>query len=102
VQDPVSYTDAFEREHGCTVDEWRMWLPGAVRDAPLAFDGIRAACARIGDGSLQLQWQALAPRQIALVRLPRLLVSYRFDGVDAEARARFMRHFDLYMQRGGG
>jgi hypothetical protein len=102
VQDPASYTDAFEREHGCTVDEWRMWLPGAVGDAPLVFDGIHSARVRIGDGSLQLRWQALAPRQIALVRIARLLVSYRFDHIADAERARFMRRFDLFMQRGGG
>jgi hypothetical protein len=34
--------------------------------------------------------------------VPRLGVSYRFDGVDTEARREFMRYFDLYTQRGGG
>lgn len=102
MQDPATYTEVFEREHGCTVDEWRMWLPGAVADAPLAFDDPHTARVRLGDGSLQLQWQALPPRQIALVRLPRLRVSYRFAHVPAAERARFMQRFDLYMQRGGG
>jgi hypothetical protein len=102
MQDPATYTDAFEREHGCTVDEWLMWLPGAAGDSPLSFDGAGTARVRIGDGSLQLHWQALPQRQIAQVRLPRLRVSYRFDGVSEDARARFMQRFDLYMQRGGG
>ena len=71
----------------------------------------RAAAARcrpaeadvdIEGGRLRLHWQALPPRQIALVRLPRLAVQFRFEGLSDDARQRFMRYFDLYMQRGGG
>jgi hypothetical protein len=102
VQDPATYTEAFEREHGCTADEWRMWLPGAVAGAAMDVKDNDSARIRIGDGTLQLQWQALPPRQIALIRMPRLHVSYRFNDVAAAARARFMQRFDLYMQRGGG
>jgi hypothetical protein len=102
MHDPATYTDAFEREHGCTVDEWRMWLPGAAGGATLAFDDTDSATLQIGAGRLRLHWQALPPRQIALVRLPRLHVRYHFDGVDAEHRTRFMQRFDLFMQRGGG
>jgi hypothetical protein len=39
---------------------------------------------------------------IALVRLPRLHVSFCFAGRDADQRLVFMKRFDLYMQRGGG
>jgi hypothetical protein len=39
---------------------------------------------------------------IALLRMPRLLVAFRFQGLDADARYAFMKRFDLYMQRGGG
>ena len=41
-------------------------------------------------------------RVIALLRLQRLAVSFRFEGVDEAARLRFMQHFDLSTQRGGG
>jgi hypothetical protein len=34
--------------------------------------------------------------------MPRLLVRFRFAGVDEVARNTFMKRFDLYMQRGGG
>ena len=44
----------------------------------------------------------LPPRQIALIRLPRLAVSFKFAGVADEVRHAFMKRFDLYMQRGGG
>jgi hypothetical protein len=36
------------------------------------------------------------------VRLPRLHVSFSFDGVGDAQRARFMKRFDLYTHRGGG
>ena len=35
-------------------------------------------------------------------RMPRLAVSFEFDAVDEATRQTFMRHFDLYTQRGGG
>ena len=57
---------------------------------------------QIGTGELQLRWQALAQRQVTLMCLPRLRVRYQFDGVSDGERTAFMRHFDLYTQRGGG
>ena len=95
------YAASFDREMGCTEVEWLSWLPGAVGDHPLTID-VRRATVDIGAGHLQLRWQALSPRQIALARLPRLAVEFRFDDLDEAARWRFMRYFDLYTQRGGG
>lgn len=96
------YAAAFEREQGCTEAEWLAWLPGAVRDQPLVLAPGHALI-RIGDGRLDVTWQVLPPRQIALIRLPRMAIAFRFDDlVDEAARQRFMRYFDLYMQRGGG
>jgi len=95
------YPPGFDREMGCTEREWLTWLPGAVRDQPLTL-GAAEASVDIEGGRLRLTWQVLAPRQIALMRMPRLAAQFRFDGVSDDARQRFMRYFDLYMQRGGG
>jgi hypothetical protein len=96
------YAAAFERELGCTEREWLMWLPRAVHGHALALAG-GAATVIVGEGRLQLAWQELPPRQIALARLPRLAVQFAFDAAIAEAtRQDFMRRFDLYMMRGGG
>ncbi len=95
------YAAVFDREMGCTESEWRGWLPGAVRDQALTLSSAQAVVG-LPPGRLRLDWQVLPPRQIGLVRLPRLAVQFRFDGVDAEERLRFMRYFDLYMHRGGG
>jgi hypothetical protein len=95
------YPEAFDREMGCTEAEWLVWLPGAVKGRPVEAAGGRARVA-IGTGQLMLAWHILPPRQIALMRIPRLAVSFRFSGVDEAPREAFMRYFDLYTQRGGG
>jgi hypothetical protein len=53
-------------------------------------------------GSLRIEWRQAPPRAIGLVRLPRLHVSFAFDGVGDAPRAAFMKRFDLYTHRGGG
>ncbi|MEI8155384.1 MAG: hypothetical protein WCH60_00855 [Burkholderiales bacterium] len=95
------YPERFEREMGCTEADWLRWLPGAVGDNLWKLQE-HSAGVRIGEGALGLKWQAGAPRVIALVRMPRLLVSFRFAGLDDAQRYAFMQRFDLYMQRGGG
>jgi hypothetical protein len=62
----------------------------------------KSAGVRIGDGALGLKWQVGEPRNIGLVSMPRLLVSFRFAGLSDEQRYDFMKRFDLYMHRGGG
>ncbi|HEU5295581.1 MAG TPA: hypothetical protein VFU71_12400 [Burkholderiaceae bacterium] len=103
MHDPGSYTEAFEREHGCALAQWLDSLPGAVgaHALELAADSASARV-RIGAGTLELRWTVLAPRRIALVQTPRMAVRYRFHDVAQEARVAFMRYFDLFMQRGGG
>lgn len=96
------YPAEFHREHGFTEADWLATLPGAVRGAALARPGPGEAVVAVGRGRLTLRWQLLPPRQIALIRLPRLAAHYRFDGVDDAARHAFMRYFDLFIQRGGG
>jgi hypothetical protein len=95
------YPFAFEREMGCTADELRTWLPGASRNRTIEWREGGAVVA-IDDGRADLSWQPLEPRRIALITLPRLHVRIEAIGVDEAAWQRFMKHFDLYTQRGGG
>jgi len=95
------YAEAFEREMGCTEADWLAVLPGAVGSRPLVLD-VGAARVLIDGGELHLTWQVLAPRRIALLQIPRLVVGFRFERVDEACRQRFMRYFDLFTQRGGG
>lgn len=99
---PLSYPEAFERELACTEAEWLRWLPAAVGAHAWELHD-RAATVRIGNAArLHLARQARAPRAIALLRLPRLHVAFRFEGAAPHERAAFMERFDLYLQRGGG
>jgi hypothetical protein len=95
------YPERFEREMGCTEDEWLRWLPDAIGDHFWKLQ-THSAGVRIGDGALGLTWTIGEPRVIALMCIPRLLVRFRFAGLDEAQRYAFMKRFDLYMQRGGG
>jgi hypothetical protein len=96
------YTNRFDREQGYTAPDWSRCLVGAVRDQPMQWLGDSAVQVSVGAGHLHLAWQQLPDRQIALMRMARLAVSYRFEGVSDTDRHTFMRYFDLFMQRGGG
>ncbi len=96
-----SYDERFERDMGCTEAEWLHWLPAALGDCAWQRSGASLVVA-IPPGQLTLRWAPLPPRVIALMRMPRLQVSFAFSGLDAAQRYAFMKRFDLYMQRGGG
>ena len=96
-----AYAERFDREMGCTEAEWLGWLPAAIGEQPWTREGARVAV-EFSPGRLRLEWRTGEPRVIALMRLPRLHVRFRFEGVDAQRRLIFMKRFDLYMQRGGG
>ena len=95
------YPASFDRDVGCTEAEWLGWLPGACGMHALAL-APGAATVAIGAGRLELAWSPLPARVIALMRMPRMAVRFRFEGLADDARQVFMRRFDLYMQRGGG
>lgn len=95
------YAERFEREMACTEIEWLRWLPPAIGEHPCQLQA-HAAHVRMGAGALELSWRVGEPRVIALMRLPRLHVSFRFEGLSDAQRYIFMKRFDLYMQRGGG
>jgi hypothetical protein len=96
-----AYAARFEREMGCTEVEWLMWLPAAIGEHQWR-QGASSAQVTIGPGTLTLEWRTGEPRVIALMRMPTLHVSFRFEGLDSRQRLAFMKRFDLYMQRGGG
>ena len=93
---------SFDREYGCTEQEWLRWMPEAVHGHSLAQSEPGRLRVAIGQGALVIDWQVLPPRVIALIRLPRMAVRFRFDAVEAKAREAFMKRFDLHLQRGGG
>ncbi len=96
------YAERFEREQGSTEADWLRCLPGAVREHRLDLPAPGQARIQIGGGQLLLRWLALPDRQIALMRMPRLVATYHFEAVPEDQRQSFMRYFDLFMLRGGG
>jgi hypothetical protein len=95
------YPADFKREMGCTEAELLRWLPGATNGHALTLLP-RSAEIAVDGGRLELAWRELPPRQIALMRMPRLAIAFHFEGVSEAQRQAFMRYFDLYTQRGGG
>lgn len=95
------YPADFKRDMGCTEAELLRWLPGAVNGRALTLQS-RSAEVAIEGGRLELAWREMPPRQIALMRMPRLAIAFHFEGVGEAQRQDFMRYFDLYTQRGGG
>ena len=95
------YAAHFTREMGCTAAELCQWLQGASRGARIEFSP-EGARVQWQAHLLQLSWVPLPERRIALVRLPRLSVTFDFGLTPDAERHAFMKHFDLYTQRGGG
>ncbi len=95
------YPERFERDMGTSETEWLTALPRALGEHFFVL-GTGQVRVQIGEGHLQLQWRILPPRVIALLCLQRLAVSFVFEGVQEDERQRFMKHFDLTMQWGGG
>ena len=98
------YAEQFDREMGCTVAEWLMWLPAALGDAVWTQQGdaVHASIPAVPNALLDLAWHVGEPRRIAQIVLPRLHVHFAFTGLSDAQRYMFMKRFDLYMQRGGG
>ena len=94
--------ERFERDYGCTEREWLAWMPSATGGRERVPEGTQGLRVRVGNGQLVLRWSVLAPRVIALMRLPRLAVTFSFEGVPLEERREFLRTFDMHLQRGGG
>jgi hypothetical protein len=92
---------ALEREMGCTREDLLRWLPGATGHAPARLEG-DAIVVSVGTGEVRITARVRPPRRIALVSVPVLAVSFRFEGLDAAARDAFLARFDLHTRRGGG
>ena len=97
-----SCAENFDREMPCSEREWLASLPQAIGANP--FQQIaQALTAQIGaHGQLMLSWRVAEQRALGSASVPRLLVSFRFSGLDATQRYLFMRRFDQLMQRARG
>ena len=95
----------YVREMGCEPHELIHWLPSAMGQyaSTTAFwlDGKQIFGPQ--NGSITLKASTLAPRQIALIRIPVTRVEFIFpkEWTASEIDATLAR-FDLYTRRGGG
>jgi hypothetical protein len=95
----------FTRTMGCAGSELVAWLPRALPKARLTIksNATSGSChAHFTDGHLLIEWQALVPRQIALLVIPRLDVSFSYSSLDMARREEIQAFFDHATQRGGG
>lgn len=95
----------FRRTMGCSGGELAGWLQRALPEASLAIESDAAGgnCrASYADGELLIEWRALEPRRIALLRVPQLDVGFTYSGLDLARRAAIQSYFDRATQRGGG
>lgn len=95
---PAFYAESFDREMACSEREWLGILPRAMGDNTCQ-QVARALTVRIGEGQLVLSWRTLAPQVTGQAGTPRLLVSFRFSGLDGMQRYAFMKRFDIAVPR---
>lgn len=107
----MHYPAQFVRDMGCTERELRQWLKAAFPAHALSDADSHTSISIHTEaseglppeqGCLRLEWTVLPPRQIALIKIPRLQVQFVIEGLSDAARNRFMRRLDLFLQRGGG
>ncbi|MCM2287964.1 MAG: hypothetical protein NDI67_02955 [Sulfuritalea sp.] len=95
----------FTRIMGCSSGEFAGWLQRALPDATLAIEthADSGHCrASFADGELLIEWRSLAPRQIALLRMPQLEVRFSYSALELARRQAIQTYFDRATQRGGG
>ena len=98
-------SQAFTRIMGCSGGEFAAWLQRALPDASLTVESAADSghCrAGFADGELLIEWQALEPRRIALLRVPQLEVRFSYSGLELARREAIQTYFDRATQRGGG
>ncbi len=92
--------ETIEREVWATPDEFRRGLelafPGRVSER----DGL--ICVNDGQASMEIGLNELAPRKIALLKLPRMKVSLRMTAGSVQQQVAILARMDLAMHRGGG
>ena len=91
----------FSREMGLTRSEFERSLAPAVAPRGYQVEGRRYTI-DYPEGRVQIALGETGERRIAALVLPVTPVEFRFEGLDGEARSRFMARFDRYFQRGGG
>ena len=89
---------------GCSAAELLGWLPRALPGAVLELESDSEAgyCrASFEDGYLLIEWRVLEPKQIAMLRVPRLNACFTYSEFEDSRRQQVQTYFDRATQRGG-
>jgi hypothetical protein len=93
-----------ERLMGCTAHDLQRWLPDALGSyysrCSLEIDGINIISTE--DPIVQMVGVTKSDRQIALLRIPQLLLQLEFTDLTDHQIQELLERFDLYTRRGGG
>ncbi len=83
---PSQIPEHFVRTMGCSQADLLRWLPDALAGASIKVDEeLRLCLARWDWGHLQLGWEILQDRKIALLSIPSMKVSFTYFGATAVA-----------------
>jgi hypothetical protein len=89
------------RVMACTRADLARWLEQLLgHDHGMGHDG--RARLEFDWGVLEVETAELAPRSVALLRLPQLDVRFRYDPALRDQAQAWITHFDHHTQRGGG
>lgn len=86
---------------GFTHEEFIRTLSTASIDYRYKING-RSVTIELPDGSLKITLGNTRYRKLGSLSIPATEVEFRFFGLSAEKRAKFLESFDRYFQRGGG
>ena len=89
------------RVMACSPADLERWLREFTGDAHLKVGG-QYCRLDAGGFMIDLSWQVLAPRRIALLRIEQLELRFVYPGEHAAAARRWISRFDRHTQRGGG
>jgi hypothetical protein len=86
---------------GFTHEEFIRIISTASFDYRYKIDG-RLVTIELPEGSLEITLGDTTDRKLGSLSLPSTQVEFRFFGLSAVERVKFLESFDRYFQRGGG
>ena len=90
-----------EKEMGYTHADFFRLLPRAMGDNPYEINGLEINCS-LPSGSLKITLGEERKRELVLVVMPCMHVTFEYENVDDEDRERFIKYFELRFMKGLG
>lgn len=90
-----------EKEMGYTHADFFRLLPRAMGDNPYEINGLEVNCS-LPSGSLKITLGEERKRELVLVVMSCMHVTFEYENVDDEDRERFIKYFELRFMKGLG